>query len=153
MYRLSYISPFTLPLFMLQIIPSLATQQSQQAHVLIYSATQGFRHDSIPTAIQALKTKQSSINAEFDNTEEQTQFNDEVLSRYDALVFLSTTGEGMWPSLDLVHDVCQLLSLVLDSAGKAAFQKYLDAGGNFIGIHSASDSLVNTTFYGNETGE
>jgi hypothetical protein len=41
---------------------------------------------------------------------------------------------------------------VLDEDGKTAFQKYLDLGGNFVGIHAASDCLRNTTFYGNETG-
>jgi hypothetical protein len=43
--------------------------------------------------------------------------------------------------------------IVLDEAGKTAFQKYLDLGGNFIGIHAASDCLRNTTFYGNEMGD
>lgn len=41
---------------------------------------------------------------------------------------------------------------VLDDSGKAAFQKYLNLGGNFIGIHAASDCLRNTTFYGKEVG-
>ena len=41
---------------------------------------------------------------------------------------------------------------VLDEAGKAAFQKYLDLGGNFVGIHSASDCLRNTTFFQKELG-
>jgi len=118
---------------LLSIIPSIA-QQTSFARILIYSATRDFRHDSIPTAIQAMRTNQSAINAQFDNTEDQTQFNDQVLAQYDALVFLDNTGE------------------VLDEAGKTAFQKYLDSGGNFVGIHAASDCLRNTTFYGNETG-
>lgn len=37
---------------------------------------------------------QSSINVIFENTEDQTQFTDEVLSGYDALLFLDNTGEG-----------------------------------------------------------
>lgn len=41
---------------------------------------------------------------------------------------------------------------VLDDAGKDAFQDYLNKGGNFVAIHSASDSLVNTTFFGLELG-
>lgn len=108
--------------------------QSAPAKVLIYTATKGFRHDSIPTAIAALKANQTSINVSFDNTEDPTAFNDHNLAAYDAVVFLSTTGE------------------VLDDAGKTAFQKYLNLGGNFVGIHSASDSLVNTTFYTRELG-
>ncbi|KAJ6631009.1 trehalose utilization-domain-containing protein [Mycena sp. CBHHK59/15] len=104
------------------------------ARVLVYTATKGFRHDSIPTAIQALNKQASSINVVFDNTEDAAQFTDQILAGYDAVMFLSTTGE------------------VLDDSGKAAFQKYLNLGGNFIGVHSASDSLVNTTFYGHELG-
>lgn len=78
---------------LLAIAPCLA-QQSSGARILIYSATRDYRHDSIPTAIQALKANQSSINVIFENTEDQTQFTDEVLSGYDALLFLDNTGEG-----------------------------------------------------------
>ncbi|KIY51807.1 hypothetical protein FISHEDRAFT_64107 [Fistulina hepatica ATCC 64428] len=93
------------------------------ARVLIYSATVDFRHDSIPTAIQALK-----IEAPLD------QVNDNTLARYDALLFLMNTGE------------------VLNNTGKAALQNYLDVGGNFIAVHAAADAdaLRNTTFYGRE---
>ena len=41
---------------------------------------------------------------------------------------------------------------MLDDSGTAAFQRYLDSGGNFIGIHAAADCLVNTSFYGREVG-
>ncbi|KAF8072032.1 class I glutamine amidotransferase-like protein [Lyophyllum atratum] len=112
----------------------MAQQQSVPARILIYSATAGFRHDSIPTAIAALKAREASINVEFDATEDKAQFTDSILAGFDAVLFLSTTGE------------------VLDDAGKAAFQTYLNLGGNFVGIHSSSDSLVNTTFFGREVG-
>ncbi|KAJ7499720.1 class I glutamine amidotransferase-like protein [Mycena latifolia] len=104
------------------------------ARVLVYTATKGFRHDSIPTAVEALNKQASSINVVFDNTEDPTQFTDQILAGYDAIMFLSTTGE------------------ILDDSGKAAFQRYLNLGGNFMGVHSASNSLVNTTFFGNELG-
>lgn len=68
--------------------------QALPAKILIYSATRGFRHDSIPTAIAALKANSSSINVQFDNTEDQAQFSDDNLAKYDAVLFLSTTGEG-----------------------------------------------------------
>ncbi|KAF8920197.1 trehalose utilization-domain-containing protein [Mucidula mucida] len=95
------------------------------AKILVYTKTLQFRHDSIPTAVEALKARSSSIN---------DMFNDETLLAYDAVLFLSTTGD------------------VLDDAGKTAFQKYLNLGGNFIAIHSASDTLNTTAFYGQELG-
>lgn len=64
------------------------------ARGLIYSATADFRHDSIPTAIQALKTQGASYNITFDQTEDQGWFTDEQLAQYDVIVFLQNTGEG-----------------------------------------------------------
>ncbi|KIM39983.1 hypothetical protein M413DRAFT_415143 [Hebeloma cylindrosporum] len=110
------------------------TVDAAHARLLIYSATQRFRHDSIPTAIERLKAKGGEIDVEFDATEDQTRFSDANLANYDGVLFLSTTGE------------------VLDDVGKAAFQKYLNQGGTFVGIHSSSDTLRITTFYVKELG-
>ncbi|KAI0671930.1 trehalose utilization-domain-containing protein [Trametes maxima] len=111
-----------------------ASAQSSVARILIYSATRDFRHDSIPTAVDALVAQGPAADINFDHTEDQGWFTDDRLQQYDALLFLSNTGE------------------VLDDTGKAAFQKYLDLGGNFIGIHSSSDCLRNTTFFQMELG-
>ncbi|RDX43802.1 class I glutamine amidotransferase-like protein [Lentinus brumalis] len=108
--------------------------QLNTARILIYSATRDFRHDSIPTAVDALVQRGPSYQVAFDHTEDQTWFTDERLAQYDAVLFLSNTGE------------------VLDEAGKAAFERYLDLGGNFVGIHSASDALRNTTWFIHEVG-
>ncbi|KAK0204690.1 trehalose utilization-domain-containing protein [Desarmillaria ectypa] len=105
------------------------------ARALVYTATAGFRHDSIPTAIQALQARESAVNVNFKNMEDKNIFTDQGLEGYDVVIFLSTTGE------------------VLDDTGKTAFQNYLNKGGNFVGIHSASDTLNTTAFYGNELGE
>jgi len=64
----------------------------------------------------------------------KTRFTDAGLVSYDVLIFLINTGE------------------VLDATGKAALQRHFDHGGNFVAIHSASDCLRNTTFYGREVG-
>lgn len=66
----------------------------QQARILLYTATAAFRHDSIPTAIESLQNGASSHNVLFDATEERSVFTEENLSRYDAVMFVSTTGEG-----------------------------------------------------------
>ena len=70
------------------------TVDAGHARLLIYSATRRFRHDSIPTAIEQLKSKGGEIDVEFDATEDQTQFSDANLAKYDGVLFLSTTGEG-----------------------------------------------------------
>ncbi|KAL1687337.1 trehalose utilization-domain-containing protein [Schizophyllum commune] len=120
-------------LLTLSSLPGLALAASTP-RVLIYSATEQFRHDSIPTAVQALKDAGNSAYITFDATEDKSLFTDDNLKQYDALVFLSNTGQ------------------VLDEDGINAFQKYLNLGGNFIGIHSATDCLNTTEFYGREIG-
>lgn len=135
---------------------ALAQQQlSATAHALIFSATAEFRHDSIPTAIQTMTSNGSQYNILFDNTEDQTWFKDGRINDYDVLIFLDNTGEG---ACLRISQKCQPLTngpttAVLDDDAQAAFQDYVDAGGNFVGIHSASDCLRNSTFYANELGK
>jgi len=107
---------------------------SQPARILIYSACAGYYHEVTPQAIEILKEHGPSINAVFDATEDKEWFTDERLSSYDALLFLNNSEE------------------VLDEAGKGAFQRYLDLGGNFIGVHCASACLRDTEFYVKEIG-
>ncbi|EJD06747.1 class I glutamine amidotransferase-like protein [Fomitiporia mediterranea MF3/22] len=113
-------------------------QQKSTARILLYTATADFRHDSIPTAIRALQNQSESaggkFNVQFDSTEDRTKFTEDNLAGYDAIMFVSTTGE------------------ILDESGKTAFRNYLDKGGNFIAVHSASDSLRNDSWYGEEVG-
>ncbi|PVF98110.1 class I glutamine amidotransferase-like protein [Serendipita vermifera] len=99
--------------------------------ILIYSATAGYRHESIPTAITALQNLGIQNNISFDATEDRSKFEDQYLGQFDALLFLSNSDEG---------------------AGKDAFQRYLDAGGNFIGIHGASACLFTTPFFNRTVG-
>lgn len=79
----------TLVLFLVPVL-----SQNVPARGLIYSATAGFRHDSIPTARDALIARGSSINVQFDATEDPTRFTDTGLAPYDLLLFLMNTGEG-----------------------------------------------------------
>jgi hypothetical protein len=77
---------------LLLLVPVLS--QNGPARGLIYSATADFRHDSIPTARDALIARGSSINVQFDATEDPTRFTDTGLAPYDLLLFLMNTGEG-----------------------------------------------------------
>lgn len=64
-----------------------------QGRVLVFTATAGFRHDSIPTAIQSLKT-QNITDMLMEFSEDSTLFTTDNLARYDVVMFLSTTGES-----------------------------------------------------------
>lgn len=91
-------------------------------HILVYSRTAGYRHDSIPDGIRALRSLGSAHGFEVDATEDPSWFTDDVLARYAVIVFLSTTGT------------------VLDEAGRRAMEARIDSGGGFVGIHAAADT-------------
>jgi cytochrome c len=101
-----------------------------ELRILLITKTAGFRHDSIPTAVQALRELGGRNRIEVDATEDAAVFTDRRLRRYDVVVFLLTTGD------------------VLDDRGQAAFQRYIQSGGGFAGVHSASDTEHDWPWYG-----
>ncbi|WP_406730546.1 ThuA domain-containing protein [Streptomyces sp. NBC_01794] len=102
--------------------------------VLVFSKTAGFRHDSIPTGIAALKELGRTSNITVDATEEAAQFTTGNLARYDAVVFLSTTGD------------------VLGADQQKAFENYVSTGGGYMGVHAAADTEYDWAFYGGLVG-
>lgn len=58
------------------------------------SATEGYRHDSIATAVKVLAEQGPPRNVSFSFTEDGRWFNTDELFKYDGLLFVSTTGEG-----------------------------------------------------------
>ncbi|GHJ84638.1 hypothetical protein NliqN6_1040 [Naganishia liquefaciens] len=107
----------------------LAMMAHADPRVLVYTATEGYRHDSIPTAIEVLGQQGPSYNISFNFTEDRGQFTQDNLANYDGILFVSTSEE------------------VLDEGGQSAFQDWLQKGGVFAGAHSASACLYNATFF------
>ncbi|MEV3968467.1 ThuA domain-containing protein [Streptomyces sp. NPDC050698] len=102
--------------------------------VLVFSKTAGFRHDAIPAGIQAIRDLGAANSFTVTATEDGNQFTTGNLSRYEAVVFLNTTGD------------------VLNDAQQSAFQSYIGSGGGFVGVHSAADTEYNWPFYGELVG-
>lgn len=102
--------------------------------VLVFSRTTGFRHDSIPDGIAAIQSLGAAHGFSVDTTEDPTAFNDANLSRYQAVVFLLTTGD------------------VLNAAQEAAFQRFIQAGNGYVGVHSAADTEYGWSWYGGLVG-
>ncbi|WP_073226814.1 MULTISPECIES: ThuA domain-containing protein [unclassified Streptomyces] len=102
--------------------------------VLVFSKTAGFRHDSIPAGIEALKEIGEDTDITVDSTESAAQFTTSNLARYDAVAFLSTTGD------------------VLNADQQKAFENYVANGGGYVGIHAAADTEYDWEFYGGLVG-
>jgi type 1 glutamine amidotransferase len=114
--------------------PSASQAQTPAYRVLAYSRTTGFRHDSIPDAIAAVQQLGEANGFAVDTTEDPSVFDDATLANYRAVIFLLTTGD------------------VLDDAGRAAFERYIRAGGGYVGVHSAADTEYDWPFYGELMG-
>jgi type 1 glutamine amidotransferase len=102
--------------------------------VLVFTKTAGYRHASIPAAVQAVRTLGAQNGFDVDTTEDAAAFTSANLARYDAVVFLLTTGD------------------VLDEGQQAAFEGYIRAGGGFVGVHSAADTERGWPWYGRLVG-
>jgi len=76
----------------------------------------GFRHDSIPTAIEAFKQQGPLYNISFSFSEDPALFSDDGLNEFDAIAFVSNSDEGepsFVLSLLLLIVVIQLATPVL----------------------------------------
>ena len=107
-------------LLALVCVPIVA--HSQDSRVLIFSKTAGYRHSSIGVGIAAIKKLGQENQFSVDATEDAGAFTSKNLARYRAVVFLNTTGD------------------VLDAAQQDDFERYIQAGGGYVGIHSATDT-------------
>ncbi|MFF5217139.1 ThuA domain-containing protein [Micromonospora sp. NPDC000442] len=102
--------------------------------VLVFSKTAGFRHASIPTGIAAIQELGAEHGFTVDTTEDGAAFTDANLAQYRAVIWLSTTGD------------------VLTADQQAAFERYIQAGGGYAGIHAASDTEYSWSWYGELVG-
>jgi type 1 glutamine amidotransferase len=105
-----------------------------RAQVLVFSKTAGFRHDSIPAGIAAIRSLGRANGFSVTATENAKAFAAKNLRRFDAVVFLSTTGDVLAPKQ------------------QKAFQSYIRKGGGWVGIHSAADTEYDWPFYGRLLG-
>ncbi len=102
--------------------------------VLVFSKTAGYRHASIPDGIAAVQKLGREHGFEVIATEDPERFTDESLSACAVVVFLSTTGD------------------VLDDTQQSAFERFVQRGGGFVGIHAASDTEYDWPWFGRLVG-
>lgn len=102
--------------------------------VLVFTKTAGFRHASIPAGIKAIQQLGKEHGFEVDTTENAAQFTEDSLAQYAAVIFLNTTGD------------------VLDNRQETDFERYIQAGGGFVGIHAATDTEYEWPWYGKMVG-
>ncbi len=113
---------------------AVASCQKKQTKLLVFSKTAGFRHESIAAGKKALMKIGETENYVVDTTEDAERFTEDNLKNYAAVIFLNTTGD------------------VLNFSQQNAFERYIQAGGGFVGIHSATDTEYDWPWYGKLVG-
>ncbi|MBA8824899.1 glucose/arabinose dehydrogenase/PKD repeat protein [Saccharopolyspora lacisalsi] len=109
-------------------------EHSDEPQVLVFSRTEGYRHQSIPSGIRTIERLGDRNGFTVETTEDAGAFTDANLDRFDAVVWLSTTGD------------------VLDDEQQAAFERYVRSGGGYAGVHAASDTEYQWPWYGDLVG-
>ena len=114
--------------------------------ILVYTKNgQGYVHDNIANSIIAIQELGKQYGFTVDASNDPTKFTDDNLKQYDALVFSNTNND--------VFDT---------DAQRVALMRYIQAGGNFVGLHSASGTerkwrwfkdLLGGTFFWHEPGQ
>lgn len=102
--------------------------------ILIFSKTVGFHHSSIKEGVIALQKLANTHHILADTTTDAQNFNNENLKQYAAIVFLNTSGN------------------VFNSEQESAFQTYIQSGGGFVGVHSATNTEFEWPWFGRLVG-
>lgn len=106
----------------------------EEARVLVFSKTTVFRHESIAAGIDAIQKLGGKYHFMVDTTENADNFNEENLRQYKAVIFLNTTGD------------------VLNPQQQNDFERFIQAGGGYVGIHAATDTEYDWPWYGKLVG-
>ena len=112
-------------ILILLIINGCSNERPGKPRALVFSKTAGFRHSSIEAGKTALIKLGQENGFEVDTTENTGYFTEDSLKNYSVVIFLSVTD-----------NTDQLLNLYQQNA----FERYIQAGGGFVGIHGATDA-------------
>jgi hypothetical protein len=106
---------------------NLATENGHKSktgmNILVFTKSVGFYHVSKPNAIKAFFEIAHENKWQITFTEDSTMFSEKELSKYNVVIFLLTGGNNL-----------------LNDEGKFAFQKYIEGGSGFVGVHSTTDT-------------
>jgi type 1 glutamine amidotransferase len=102
--------------------------------ILVFSKTAGYHHASIKNGQLAIMQLGKENGFNVDTTSDASVFTKKGLSKYRAVIFLSTTGD------------------VLNGEQQTAFEEYIKSGKGFIGIHGATDTEYDWPWYAKLVG-
>ena len=113
---------------------SFKSSNKQIKNVLIFTKTAGYRHKSIEQGVATIRTLGDKHGFKIYHTEEASFINSKTLKQFHTVIFLNTTGD------------------ILNNEQQMHFEHYIQAGGGWVGIHSATDTEYDWVWYGQLAG-
>jgi type 1 glutamine amidotransferase len=127
--RYSQVAGFIACLFAVPgLAASLGGLKMTQPRVLVYTRNytpdgKGYVHDNIAASVAAIRKMGAEEGFAVDASDDPTVFSDTNLHQYAVLVFSNSNNQAF-----------------SDDAQRDAFKRFIEAGGGFVGLHSASGS-------------
>src|ERR1700761_2024896 len=127
-FPMKFPSCFLQTAFVLTACAGLLPIAAQQPRVLVYTRNytpdgKRYVHDNIASSVEAIRKMGAEKGFGVDASDDPAVFTDANLKRYAALVFSNSNNQAF--TSDVQRD---------------AFKHFIEAGGGFVGIHSASGS-------------
>ncbi|HAV12334.1 MAG TPA: ThuA domain-containing protein [Opitutae bacterium] len=124
--------------------------------VLVFSATAGFRHRSIPTGKLALEQLGAHTGAYVATvSDDPANFEADVLKEFDSVILLSPTQDFFMPNKKQRDQFSDAEWTALEARHKRLVDnlvEYVRDGGGLVGIHAATDSCYGHKEYGEMVG-
>ena len=125
-------------IFILSVILFLAfgcgSSEPEMRSALVFSKTAGFRHASIADGKEMFLRLGKEQGFRVDTTEDASVFTQENLEQYNLVIFLNTTGD------------------ILNGEQQIELRRFMQAGGNWMGVHAAADAEYNWPWYNELAG-
>lgn len=94
----------------------------EKVNVLLYTRNgEGYVHDNIPNSIEAIEALSEEYGFSLDATDDPAVFEGDKLKKYQVVIFSNTNNEVFESDQQRVN-----------------FMRFIQAGGGFVGIHSAA---------------
>ena len=113
--------------------------------LLVFSKTNGFRHESIATgkiAFEELGKKTGAFEVVI--SDDLANFEEDALKAFDAVCFLNTTMNVFSPSpaeMKTMTEEAKKIAADTDSRLKSNLMAFVKSGRGFVGIHAATDTF------------
>lgn len=129
---------FNLRIFLLVvaifIIAAAKNPPRKKNRILVFSKTNGWVHSSIPYGIAAIQKLGKENGWLIDTTTNSNLFTDQNLKNYQTVIFNNTIGN------------------ILNGEQQAAFERYIQAGGGYVGIHASAATEYDWSWFGKLNG-